>query len=79
MIQPHPDCKAPHKEPNEWTGPTHACAGPNCPSVEHKPRVRGAVMNEDGAMDYPTDEHKAEVFPEPKEPRFVQPDHMEGL
>ena len=40
--QPHPDCKAPHANPNEYIGPTHACAGKDCPAREHaKPNATG--------------------------------------
>jgi hypothetical protein len=41
-IAPHPDCKAAHcrdhKVPSsaDYIGPTHACAGPNCPGEEHR-------------------------------------------
>lgn len=28
--EPHPDCRAPHKDSHEYTGPTHACAGKDC-------------------------------------------------
>jgi hypothetical protein len=33
--RPHPDCRAPHREANDYSGPTHACAGDNCQAPEH--------------------------------------------
>lgn len=34
---PHPDCRAPHRAPYEYVGPTHACAGHSvCTDPAHK-------------------------------------------
>ena len=32
---PHPDCRAPHLNPHEYSGPTHTCAGQDCGGAEH--------------------------------------------
>lgn len=35
MIVPHPDCRAPHRDDHEYSGPTHACIGKDCRSTDH--------------------------------------------
>ena len=66
---PHPDCRAPHKDYWEYTGPTHACAGPGCQASEHRTQngydrtqllsVPQPPTAADGMMPQAKEEHRA--------------------
>ena len=60
MIQPHPDCRAPHREAYEYQGPTHACVGSGCVAPECVTRALDTAAAESikRVLVIPTDEQK---------------------
>ncbi len=58
--EPHPDCRARHLGDFDYQGPTHACAGPNCRSSEHRATVPEPALDESVASCHvPKEEHRA--------------------
>lgn len=49
-----PLCKQPHKSPNEWTGPEHACAGPGCCAPDHATGAGSGGTVPQGASNTPS-------------------------